>query len=323
MKAIKRIAIWLAAMIVIVLIVNIGGSVIVYKMGVYQLSRSLQGYSRKAERMIHPSMDSEDEKERIRSSASLAVRTVLSDDRLINEPKFIYNFVFANFKVDITNKFFDKDGLNELSSGVFACAYQEDDDASSSSISYMKKTFGVIDINEFCKLDCASDIYNVLETEPEVVVRLNSYTISNYIVNPVSITLLDENENELLNVECPYEGDLIKKPNCYILNEQEDKETNSNSIYYKMRNAYLGERKTDRIANKLVNDVNFDKGDYDETKTSYGLGIMTIKHIEVIDGYAEIYVLSCNFVKGVVFYTVIFGGIMSLIMLIVIKIKSH
>lgn len=323
MKAVKRIVIWLVAMIVIVLIVNIAGSFIVYKIGVYPLSRSLQGYSKKAERMLYPSIDSEDEKERIRGSASLAVRTVLSDDHLINEPGFFYNLIFSNIKVDLTNKFFDKNGLNELSSGIFACAYQEDDDTSSSSIGYMKKTFGVIDINDFCKLDCASDIYNVLETEPEVVVRLNSYTISDYIVKPVSITLLDENENELLNVECLYEGELIEKSDCYILNEQKDKETNSNSIYYKMRNAYLGERKTDRIANKLVNDVNFDKGDYDETKTSYGLGIMSVKHIEVIDGYAEIYVLSCNFVKGVVFYTVILGGIMSLIMLIVIKIKSH
>lgn len=322
MKAIKRIVVWFVAMIVIVLIVNIGGSVIVYKMGVYQLSRSMQGYSRKAERMIHPSMDSEDEKERNRSSSSLVMRTVLSDDCLINEPRFINNFIFANFKVDITSKFFDKDGLNDLSSGIFACAYQKDDDIPSSTILY-KKTFGVIDINEFCKLDCASDIYNVLESEPDAVIRLNSYTISNYIVNPVSITILDENENELLNVECPYEGELIEKPDCFIYNKPKDKGYESESIYYKMRNAYLGERKTDKIANKLVNKVNFDKGDYDETKTSYGLGNMTVKHIEVIDGYAEIFVLSCNFVKGVVFYTVILGGITSLIMLIVIKIKSH
>lgn len=322
MKAIKRIVIWLVAMIVIVLIVNIGGSFIVKKMAVDTLMGAYMGYSRKAERMIHPSFDSEDEKERTRSSAGLTLRTILSDDRLINEPKFIYNFVFANFKVDITSKFFDKDGLNELSSGIFACAYQNDDASSSSTILY-KKTFGVIDINDFCKLDYAPDVYRVLETEQDVRIRLNSYTISNCIVKPISITLLDENENELLNVECPYEGELIEKPECFIYNKPNDKGYDSESIYYKMRNAYLGERKTDKIANKLVNDVNFDKGDYDETKTSYGLGIMTIKHIEVIDGYAEIYVLSCNFVKGVVFYTVILGGIMSLVMLIVIKIKSQ
>lgn len=317
MKAIKRIAIWLAAMLVTIFIVNVGGSFIIKKMATDKLAGAFVGYVYKGNVIDHSSTTEETKREG-KQQGSLFIRSALSDDHLANETEFFYNFLFANFTADVSNRFFTKDGVNELSSGIFALVYQDNGE----KLGYVKNSFGVIDLNDFCKLDCASEVYDVLKNESGVEVKLNSYTIDGYIVKPVSITLLDANGKELLNVECPYEGELIKKSDCLIRNDDKEKE-NMDCLYYKMRNAYLGERKTDKIADKLIDEVTFDNDVYDTYKVSYGFASMTAKYIDVRDGYAQITVINIKFIKGVVFYTVILGGIMSIIMLIVIKIKSH
>lgn len=322
MNAVKRTAIWLAAMLAIIFVVNAAGTIIVKKVVADTLLRASMGYSKRAERMIHPPADAEDEDEQRRASGSLAVRSLLSDDRIINEPGFFYNLLFLNFQIDVTNIFFDKDGLNELSSGILVSAYRSDR-SDSGNLDHMKNTFGVVNINDFCKLDCAEEVYNALESDPGAVIQLNSYTISDYIVKPVSLTLLDADGNELLNVTCPYEGELIERPDCYIFNEYEDEGYDSDSLYHKMKLAFPGERRSDKIANELIDEVSFDNGDYSTDKTIYGLGNMSMKYIELTGDYSQITVLHIQFIKGVIFYTVILGGIMSIIMFLVIKKRSY
>lgn len=318
MNIIKRVGVWLALMLAIVLIVNAAGTLIVKSQVADVLFSSMLGYSKRANEMIYPVLNTEAGEDEQNGLARLSVRAVLGDERLKTESGFFYNFLFANITVDETNIFFDKDGLNELSSGIFTVVYQDHGKDNDN----IRHAVGVISIREFIELDCASKVYGALEKAPDAVIRMDAYTISNYIVHPVSMTLMDADGKELLHTECPYDGELIQASDCFIYNAGMDEECDVESMYHKMSTAYLGERRTDRIADELVDEVNFDQGDYSKDHTSYGLANMTMQHLEVREEGAQITVFHLRYYKGVIVYTVLLGAVMSVIMLIVIRKRS-
>ncbi|MDO5559436.1 MAG: hypothetical protein Q4F95_07540 [Oscillospiraceae bacterium] len=315
MKFIKIISIWLAAMLVIIIISNTAGAFIVNKLSAQVLHYGMIGWSKHADTYIHPVKTSEETIDKSNGLNGLIMRSLLTDNHLKSEPGFFYNFLFGNLTIDESEIFLDRNGLNELSSGIFAVVYQSYGRKSD----YQQHAIGVIDVRDFIELNNSSEIYSVLDNDPQAVIRLNSYTISNYIVKPVSMTLLDSNGAELLNVEFSYEGELIKASDCYVHNECTDKSYDNESLYHKMYTAKLGERKTDTIAHELVKEVRFDKGDYMDDRINYGMANITVEHIEVTDGYALITVHQHQYIRGVLFYTILLGVLMTIIMLIVIR----
>lgn len=49
----------------------------------------------------------------------------------------------------------------------------------------------IICVNDLCELECASQLYDVLESNPDAKVKLTSYAIKGYIIVLVPITVID------------------------------------------------------------------------------------------------------------------------------------
>lgn len=311
MKILKRFLIWLAAMLLTVFAVN-AAAVLVLREPVDNLERAMSGYSRRGDSMIAPVLKEEREESEANGLFGLVLRSLLSNCRIRNENSFAYNFLFMDFTVDQSTIFFDENGMNELSTGIFAPVYTD----TGISLPHIKETFGVVDIEEFCKLGCASEVYEILEKEEGVSIRLDSYAVSGFMVKPAAFTLLDSSGNGIKSFECPCDGEIIKSENCYIYDDLYDKEHSSYSVYAKMKDAYLGERKSDRIAEELVEKADFSQNEQMDTKRSYGFATITSKHVETIDGYAEVSVLRFCYIKGVILDSAVLGAVLTVILLI-------
>lgn len=323
MKILKRTLIWLILMAVILFMVNLVGTLIVKNVGVGILEGSMTGYSMKEEMMIHPVLHEVDEEHKLNGLSGLSTRSLLSSERLRNDTKFYFTFMFLNFNVDISNIFWDEKGTNGLSEGIFSVVYEDKGE----KLDYFRHSCGVLDINELIKLDCASELYDILEKNDDVRIRMDSYSVdSSFIVHPASFTVLDAGGNEIKKFDCPCSGEIVKGDNVYLYNEEgsykKDKENSGYSVYKKMKDAYLGERKSDRIAKKYMEKADFSQNDQSLTERSYGLATITSKHVEVKEGKAQVTVQRFCFYKGVILYTAIFGAIMTLIMVLVCRSKD-
>ena len=319
MKLLKRTILWLVLMAVIVFVVDLAGTLIVNKVCVKMMEDATVGYSMKVERMLHPVPKEPDEKNKTNGLSGFTFLSLLDNARIRNNDKWWSIFLFLNLDVDQSTVFFDEDGMTELSSGIFAVVYEDQGGKSD----YIKYAVGVIDINEFIKNECSSDIYDILEKNGDVSLRLDSYSIdSSFLVHPASITLLDGSGTELGKYDIPCSGDIVKGENILIQHDQSDKINSDLSFYKKIKDARLGRRKADRIAEKLVDKADFSQSRQRYTKRSYGLGVITSKHVETTDGNAMVFVQRFYFYKGVILYTLLFGGIMTLIFVLVCRSKD-
>ena len=320
MKLLKRTILWLVLMAVIVFIVNLAGTFIVKNVGVKMMEDMTVGYSMKVERMLHPVPNEPDEKNRTNGLSGLSFLSLLDNARIRNNDKWWSVFLFMNIDIDQSTVFFDEDGMTELSSGIFAVVYEDQGGSSD----YIKYAVGVIDINEFIKNDCSSGIYDILGKNDDVSLRLDSYSVdSSFIVHPASITLLDGSGTELGRYDIPCSGDVVSRDNIYIQHDWKSKRDSDLSFYKKIMDARLGERKADKIAQKLVDKADFSQSSQSYTKRSYGLGVITSKHVETTDGNAMVFVQRFYFYKGVILYTLLFGGIMTLIFVLVCRSKDR
>lgn len=310
--------IWLCSMIAIVLLVNTAGGFFVKLTLGNILMPAYIGYSSRVDSFIHPEYVEPTEEKKNNGLGKLAVRSVFSNGRINNKNNFFYNFLFMNVYVDISHIFFDSDGTNQLSSGIFADVFIDNGNVAD----YVRNTVGLVNMDEFCKLDGTDEIYKLLK-EQDVRIRLDSYTINeNYIVNPVEITVLDEDNTEILTKKYPSNGETIKASDIYFYDDISDKEHSSNSLYKKMTDAYHGERKTDEIANKLIDKAVFDNGNQSEENFYFGIGTLTMTIVEVTDNNAMITALRFNYIGGVILYTIILGAILTVIMFAVSQVKK-
>ena len=317
MKIVKRTVIWLMLMLIIFLIVNTAGGLFIRHQVGNDLTRATSGYSKKGEMMIHPVPKEKTEDSRANGLQGIVVRALLSDGRLDNQNSFWYNFLFLNMTVDQTVKFWDKDGTNELSGGIFALVYQK----LGEKLDYMYNPVGVIDIDRFIEQDCASEVYRILEKEDSAQIRLDSFSIKNYIIQPASFTILDESGNEIKSFECSVGGELSDFKDCYIYSDK-DKKSSGFNMYKKMKDAYLGEQSTEKTAKKLMEKADFDDPSQSVTKWSFGPASVTSKHLETTDGYAQVSVIRFCYWKSVVLYMIILGAVMTLIFLIICRKKD-
>lgn len=319
MKLVKRFVIWAVIMAVTVFCVNLVGTVVVSTFLGRTLSASMTGYSKKGDTMLHPTLREPDEKNKTNGLAGLAVRALLDDTRIMNGMSFFSTFVFMNDTIDQSVIFLEADGSAPFSRGSYEAVYEKKDDKSL----YIRSVVGLICVDDFCKNDCAEDVYDLLKNTPNAVIKVNSYSISDFLISPAELTVYDEGGNALGTFSCPCEGSVINADNIYVHNGNESDEDNDMCSFFKeMEVVHLGERRSDREAEKLAEKVSFN-GDAEYSKTSYGLGHMVQKSYEVSGDYAMVTALDYCFIKSVILYAIIFAVPITLLTFLVGRKKKE
>lgn len=304
MKLAKRFIIWAVLMLVTAFGVNLVGTVVNKVVLAEMLVPAMTGYSNKGEKLLHPALKEPDEKDKTNGLSGLAIRALLDDERLVNKESFITSFLFLYGNIDQSVILFDKDGMSEFSKGIFANAYEKKGD----TIDHIRYNVGLINVRDFCKLDGAKDFYETLKEYPDSVIRVDSYSVNNFVVQPASLAVLDSDDSVIKSFDFPCDGDIIKADNVYIYDDNDGDYINEfHGFRNKMTDAYLGERKTDKIAEKLVDDVDFSDDSQYVRKPSFGFGHYIVKTYEVHGDYAMIFVLDFDFMTGVILYTIIAG----------------
>ena len=311
MKKIKRFAIWLALVIVIAVLTEAAGLAVVNLVGAPLLMDPLKGWAKKAEMLTTPVLVEKTEENKFKNGLEvLYVRPVVGNLRFSTTEEtdtLVSKLLFSNIDVDQSIIFFNKDGMNDFSTGIFASVYQlpEGDD------NKLNNTLGVIDINRFIQNDCAKEILEMLKkADEEPTVQINSYSIGeNYFITPAEITLSDKNGNVLGKFECTADGTIVKNDRTFL---------HSNSdLLNKLKTAYLGERAADRIAEKTASEYDFSNGDTNHKSKKPGIGEYTIIYSENAGNWGEVTVLRFSFAKVFFIWFSALNAVMTVIFLIV------
>ncbi len=302
MKLGKRFAIWAIIMVVAVFCINVAGTVVSKYMLAPTLVPSLSGYSKKADNMLHPKMDDNGNTNGLHQ---LAIRSLLSNTRIDAHTNFLSTFLFLDVQIDQSVQLFDGEGENQFSKGIFANVYTD----KGNKTDYLKNVTGLISVDDLCKLDGAKKLYNSLKKYPSAEIRVDSYSISDYLIKPAKLTLIYESGDEIESFEFPCDGEIINGENTFIRDDgcttsEADKKMEYNSMYIKMRDVYLGERKADILADKLAETVDL-SSDTDYQKGSFGFGHYAVNSYEVSDGRAMVCVLDFRFKRSLILYTII------------------
>lgn len=303
----KRISIWAVTMVVMVFLANLAGILVNKLVFADTLMPAMTGYSKKME---IPLKSDGTEKGDKKVKAIIMIRSALSDTVLeVEDPSPLASLVFTDIHIDQSIVFRGPEGMTELSKGIFAPVYEDKDQKV-----YVLDTIGVLNVSEFSKLECANQLYEILRDNRNAKVRLDAYAIKDFMIEPAKITVIDEAGNEIKTIDCPCSGDVQKGSSIVILNEYKT-DSDINSLYLKLKYAYLGERSSDRKVMELSDSLDFSRGDYDESGTSYGFGKLTSRYVEVREGKGMALVMEYSFLKGVLIYSVIFGLIATLILI--------
>jgi len=315
MKKAKRFALWLVLMLAMTVVFDVFGAFWVTRFGVKTLEDATVGYSMKADFMIEPTPMEKSEKHRTNGLSGLTLRTLIDNDRLDTHKNLSSLLLFGDWNVDESFIFFSEKGSNELSEGIFALVYQDLGEGSD----HIKNAVGVVNVKDFIKQECASQVYDILGNNEGATIKVGEYSISNYIVTLSKFSIIDVNGNELRSFECPCDGELIKNDNVYIY---DDFNVGGFSVHDKLKTAFLGDRKADKVAKELVPIVDFSQSSQRYNKRSYGFASVTSKHVETTDGYAMVSVLRFSYFRSFILYTAAYGVIMTLIFLLVCRKKD-
>ncbi len=317
----KILKIWAILMIVIAILVYAGCFALT---NVFDkiLMPAMTGYSKKSGDFLYPYENSQafetDEEQAKKLSTYCYVRSMFNND--------CTHYTFPQLKslivmdTEQAYRFVEKDGNSELQSGIWERAFRSDDE---SSYSYsIFNCIGLVDINKLCEKEESRELYNVLEKNRDAVIQINSYIQNKALIEPVSVTVRDSGGNVILETEFSHgDGDLIICDDIKLSNRtDEDAGFNNIDVYLKMKLAYRGERKVDRLAEKYAEKIKFDG----ERITEKKFGFVSLKSVmyESNDDYGMIVIFYYNLVRIFIIWTVILGLVMTGIMAIVVKIKA-
>lgn len=317
-KTIKRICIWLAGTLLAAFLCAAAGAA-VNTMLLNILVPAYYGWSSKDNiYSVQPA------NERNNGLTGIGIRDLMCNRQIKLKAGITGLLIFSSFTEDETIMFFDADGRNERSTGIFASVYPDDDIL---RMPHMCWAVGVADIGKLCQQKEAREMFNVLMNNPEAVVHVNSYTVNDdYIVTPVSVTVNDKNGSKLADFTFDYTGDLITG-NYLLHNPPADENTEfTDSLCEKMNLGFQKERKNDRIAEKMYSD--YEAGKYSDmmsvrensSVTSYGrkvfgFGEVRSEYIETTpEGRGMISVISNRYLNSVIADTLIITAVMTAIM---------
>lgn len=309
----KKWIIWVISIVIAVFAANLTGTFLTKKYADI-LIPAFKGYSRK---MVLPLQSDGSEKAEKINQGIIMVRSALSDTVIQNKTNNILSsLVFADLHVDQSMFFLGPEGMDELSKGIFATVYKD-----TGQEVYLRDIIGVINVKDLYCLDCGKQLMKELEKNHKATVRLDSYTIDNYIIKPAEISVLDSSGDVITTIECPCSGETLKDENVVILNRYNN-ENDADSLYIKLLTASLGERSSDIKVTKLAKDIDIDNSDFELYKQTYGFAKYTQEYIEVKEGRGEALILEYSYLKGVILYSVIFGILFSVLILVIFRKKG-
>lgn len=252
-------------------------------------------------------------------SAVCTLRRLFNNENLSADPDKSWKvFLAQKFNVDQSIRFTEKDGNSALLSGIWTTAYD------TSAESTFKSQKGLIDLKRLCETEESKALYKIIEENRNAEIQLNSYIQKKEIIIPVSVTVRDTAGNVLLETEFPYsneDGELINSENINILNEEvKDGGFSTGDLYISMKSAYQGERKVDRIAASLAENIEYGSGD--DTKNSFGFASLTSSMVETAEDYGMIVVFKYSCTEMFIAWTVLLGLIMTGVMTLVVLLKK-
>ncbi len=310
MKKAKLTVIWTVVMLVWFIICNIAGAVLLKKIALNDFNESMKGYSSK---VVFPLEEPTDKKTATHNSSIMMSRSILSNDTLESIHPFWYSAVFANYTIDESYIFKNKDGETDFSEGIFAPVYLDKKEG----MDPHKNGLGLIDVRKLAQNDGIDDIRDALADNTEVLVSVDRYALDGYEVIPASLTVTDRQGKTIITREFPAKGELTDSDDAFIFNNSYiDKR---HCLYAKIVTAQRGERPCDRAAKSLAASIPFDKNEYSKGKTSYGITRVNYSYTEVTDGHAMIFTYTVNYRKGVAFHMAVFGVIFTLIFALVCR----
>ncbi|MBP0966231.1 MAG: hypothetical protein J5722_01235 [Oscillospiraceae bacterium] len=318
MKTVKRFFIWLAAMLTVILIADAAGGTLLYFAGKKSLTGAMSGYAKK---MTFPLAEPQNEDDEKKNGGVLMVRSALSDYTEEVRTGLVGNFTFSNCKFDVADIVLNREGRHALSTGIFAMVYSDYGESGD----WVRHCFGLIRVNELVQMPEAAALADALKQYPDSLLRLDAYKIENNKVTPVSVTLTDESGAALQTVTFAADGDVIRADNCYIYNKDatpEDAE-NANALLWKLQCARAGERPADRLAQKYEEKLPVGTDSYENDSVHFGICSLAFVHSEIIDGNAFVSVEQFTYTKGVIFYSIILGTIVTAALLIVWIMRSQ
>lgn len=320
-KMVKRMVIWLTGALIAAFVTAAAGAA-VNGLFIKTMAPAFYGYSTK-ESIYHPLPADE----RSNGLAGIAMRDSLSNCRLDIDTGARGAFIFENTIMDQSLIYFDENGLNERSAGIFASVYVP---VEGKSLDYMKNAVGVVDIRKLCEQKESHEMFDVMMKNPDSVVHVNSYTVSDdYIVTPVSVTVTGKDGSHLADFSFEYSGEVVTV-DCIMYNRHSDSQVDkfADSLCDKMNLGFQKQPKSDRIAEKMYS--NYTEGKYADKlkvkneelsfyeKKVFGFGELTNEYIEVTqDGRVEIAVIHNRYLKYVLLDLGIIVAVMTVIMLAV------
>ena len=312
MKKVKLTVIWTVVMLVWFIICNIGGALFVKKIALNHFNESMKGYSSK---IVFPLEEPTDEKAAIHNSSIMLRRSILSNDTLESIHPFWYSAFFANYTIDESYIFKNKDGETDFSEGIFAHVYLDKKEG----MDPHKNGLGLIDVRKLAQNDGIDDIRDALADNSGAVVKVDRYALDGYEVIPASLTVTDSQGQTIITKEFPAKGELIDSDDTFIYNDSNISNNSPHDLYMKIVTAQQGERPCDKAAKSLAASIPFDKNEYSKGKTSYGITRVNYAYTEVNDGHAMIFTYTLNYRQGVAFHMAVFGVIFTLIFVLVCR----
>ena len=316
MRTARFAAIWAAGMLVITLLVNLAGGLITKRIGSDQLMPAMTGYSKK---MQFPLEEARTEEERKHNAVALAMRAVLSDQHFENTTanRLTGMLLFTDLTIDQSNVYIGEAGPTPFSSGIFQSVYRETGERI-----HMGNVIGLVDLRAFILEDGADALHEALSQTPDAAVRLDAYTMEDYLITPARLSLLDAQGNVLTQIDCPAQGEILKAEDLYLENSGAGNDYDSNNLLCQLENAQLGERRTDRIADRLAQQTD-PSGGYvmADIQVHYGFGRITSEFTEVNNHTAGICVVEFDYHRSLILYIAVLGGILTLILGIVYFVK--
>lgn len=311
-RSLKYTIIWAVLTAAILLVINIFmGTAFAEAI----LMPALGGY---AERLAFPLPEPTTEEEVRQNGGAMIMRSMLNDYESFEEHGLLANAHFGNYGFRESYVFLNPQGEHAFSYGIFAYAYRETD----AEAKLTTHPIGLIDVKALMNAAGADQLYTALEAHPDAVMRLNAYNVSDYLVEPAKITLTSESGEEYATVELAtkeppaYTGE----KDCLIYNTYTEGDTTGEGVIGKLRLAKSGEREIDRMAADLAQQAM--NGAAEQSKTYNGFGSRTIATLYVSNGYKMVHVNEVIFWKGIVFYIVLLGAMMTLILLIVYSLRG-
>lgn len=310
MNTVKRFVIWLAAMLAVILLADALGCLRHFIVTGNLIRGSMDG---KARKMTFPLEEPQNEDEEKRNSAILKHRAAWCDYAAKSRVGLIGNILYENYRYDVTNITLNRDGWYAFSTGVFAKVYRDYGEPTD----YALHCFGLIRVNTLAQRPEAAAFADALKQYPNSKLRLDAYIIESNNITPVSVTLLDDSGAELQTVTFAADGDVIEADDCYIYNSDaipKDDE-NTDPMLWMIRLAQSGTRPSDPLAQKYVEELPAGADYYEDDALHIGICSIAFIHSEISNGYALVSVQQITYTEGVIFYSVIFGVIMTVVLL--------